>query len=764
MAAAKNSALSSSLAGVASVSWANVVSLAGSAIDDLQKKAGKADVLQKLISDTQRLQKELKLATKAGDASVGSLRAQLKEHQAQLRMAGLSLKGLDKTYDKLERVTRGTALLKAGQERLAAGKEQFDKTVQRIAVPVKAAADFQASVRSIAINGGFANTAQEGQVAGQIRQAADQNGMQRNELAGLVGQLVSHGVKAGEAASYSGLIAKFSVGQGVSGEDTAKLVQSLSQSAGIKDAAGMGQALERLAATGQASGMGSASMAKAFPDLLAEMARNGVTGQAAVDQLSSMLQVQQQMQGSADPAATAEALKAWLSKQAGAGAGKAPALLEDYGKSMQTGGADHDARLAAALAKATPATPAGTATTVLDQSLAARQQTSAYKWQEVANAHNAAMESMGRAMQPVTNLAADAASGVLRFGTSLIEAHPRLAAVAGTAFVGANLLGSAWKVGRGALEIARGTYSLASSGMLGKLGKELSGKVGKADELLGGAKNEVQQVFVVNFPGRGSPSRAGAKLGRATRKSPAASRASKSAKSASGSATAKAGQLTKVSKPAKAAPRPRTHRAGERLAAAARPAKAARRPTPGRGPAGRGLGGRVGAGVALASGLYAAVSGAESGKGKAKEALTAGGGWAGGLAGARLGAMVGALGGPVGMAVGGVIGGVVGSIGGEKIGTWLGDKLFPEATPATAAAGQPSTSGLPTTAAMGAPVAAAAMAAPASFSPNIQITVQGDVKDPRQLANELMPYLQTMFDQFRAQSGRGAMYDVAPEW
>lgn len=48
-----------------------------------------------------------------------------------------------------------------------------------------------------------------------------------------------------------------------------------------------------------------------------------------------------------------------------------------------------------------------------------------------------------------------------------------------------------------------------------------------------------------------------------------------------------------------------------------------------------------------------------------------------------------------------------------------------------------------------------------SFSPTLQITVKGDVKDPRQLANELMPHLKTLFEQFQQQAQRAAWYDGA---
>ena len=51
-----------------------------------------------------------------------------------------------------------------------------------------------------------------------------------------------------------------------------------------------------------------------------------------------------------------------------------------------------------------------------------------------------------------------------------------------------------------------------------------------------------------------------------------------------------------------------------------------------------------------------------------------------------------------------------------------------------------------------------------TFSPSLQITVNGDVKNPADLARELMPHLKTLFAQMQsaaAPGGGGAMYDGA---
>lgn len=129
------------------------------------------------------------------------------------------------------------------------------------------------------------------------------------------------------------------------------------------------------------------------------------------------------------------------------------------------------------------------------------------------------------------------------------------------------------------------------------------------------------------------------------------------------------------------------------------------------------------------------------------------GGLAGGLAGAKLGALAGSWGGPIGIAIGGVLGSLVGSLGGGKLGSWLGESLFsPEPSPTNLT-----------------PPAALATANPPhnrkptqtlQFSPTVQVNVQVDLKQPRQLAEALMPYLHSLFEQFRQQQQRAVWYDV----
>jgi hypothetical protein len=40
------------------------------------------------------------------------------------------------------------------------------------------------------------------------------------------------------------------------------------------------------------------------------------------------------------------------------------------------------------------------------------------------------------------------------------------------------------------------------------------------------------------------------------------------------------------------------------------------------------------------------------------------------------------------------------------------------------------------------------------------VTVQGDVKDPRQLAQEMMPYMRQLFEEFSREQARRNLFDA----
>lgn len=783
--AAKDIALGVVIGGVVSATFGRAFNVVGKSIDDLQKKGDKARIWKNVIGETLRLQQQFRAAQLAGESSFAAIQTKINRNLASLKAAGISVDKLAASYAKLDRIARGIDLQIKGRETLQAGKEQLGESM-RIgavsAVPVKVAADYQAIVRDIAIKGNFANTAQERDMAAGVRSSAAKNGVNRDELANAINQLVSGGMDAQEAVSYSDLIAKFALGQGASNEDTATMIRAISQNAQIKDAAGMSKALEAIAYLGQAGNFESPDMAKAFPGLLAEMQKLGIVGQESVTQLGAMLQVQMKVTGSADEAANN--LKNWMSKigseetkknyadigidyeesmkaniddgwsalEASLGLAKRyietidPKKAEDikkfaasmdqvsdpakrqaqikaYEAAMKTGDLFTDMQVKTALTAyiqnsalyAKLKREAVESNGLLEKNLEERRQTSKQKWSEVGSAINNALETAGDAIRPVTDLLADFLSGTLRLADGLAKMNPAITTTVGTvaaAVLGLRTAGAAWRIGKGAFDIARGTILASGSKKLGGLSSILPGKTGavagKAADLLGDVG--VQRVFVVNMPGGGLgdvdlPGRTGGKAG---------------------------GRLARLKNGALAI--------GGRVAPMAA---------------------KIGSGLAVAGAayqVYDTVKNAETDEEKAAGYGGAAGGLAGGLAGAKLGAIAGALGGPIGIAVGGVLGGLLGSVAGDKLGGWIGSRLVSEKPPVPAEAPKVAVPDV-----LPPPPAEAPILAPQqnTFSPTIQVTVQGDVKDPRQLANELMPHLRRMFNDFQSTQARRALYDGA---
>lgn len=235
---------------------------------------------------------------------------------------------------------------------------------------------------------------------------------------------------------------------------------------------------------------------------------------------------------------------------------------------------------------------------------------------------------------------------------------------------------------------------------------------------------------------------------------------------------------------------------------------------------GKGLGfAKVGAPMALIeAGLIAAdtYQNAETRDEKAEGYGNAAGTLAGTLAGAATGAAIGSVVPVIGTVVGGLIGGFLGSWGGGELGSLVGKVAFggpdapaerlvlpdqpspfrlppPGASPmprlaqmapslaagplmlrAPAALGPAlgdvsrSLASAPTAAVAPAVLSAGVAAKPEppridqqwQFSPTVGVTVQGDVKDPRQLAQEMMPYMRQLFEEFSREQARRNLFDA----
>ncbi|RMQ45921.1 Tail tape measure protein [Pseudomonas cichorii] len=316
---ANNLSLGLVIGGAVSSSLGSAFSSVEGRINKLQQAGNRAKVLKNTIGETMRLRDEWKKAHDSGSASASGLLRKLEANLDGLRKQGVQVNKLRQEYQSLGKVAQGIDLKVKGHQQVEQGKAGMKSTigtavagVGALAVPTKISADFQAIIRDIAIKAGVANKPEESQLTTTVIKTSQDTGLARNDVANLVNQLVGAGMELDKALSYAPVAAKFSVGQGSGGEDTAKMIMALQQNAKIVDPKIMEKALEGIALQGQAGSFEAADMAKWFPQLLASMEKSGSTGLDAVGQLGAMLQVQMKTAGGSDEAANN--LKNWIEK------------------------------------------------------------------------------------------------------------------------------------------------------------------------------------------------------------------------------------------------------------------------------------------------------------------------------------------------------------------------------------------------------------------------------------------------------------------
>ncbi len=290
-----------------------------SRVKKLSEQGKKARVLQSTIGETMRLRDEWRKAHSAGEKGAQALLNRLERNLGVLRKEGVEVSRLAKEYDRLGRAGRSAELKAKGFGQIDQGKQQVRAGVAQgvvatgmVAVTAKVSADYQAIIRDIAIKAGVARSAQEAGMSRSIIATSNDIGMGRNEVADVVNQLVGAGMDLKQAMEFAPVAAKFVVGQGSSGVDTAKMIQALQSNANITDPKMLEKALEAVAFQGQAGSFEASDMARWFPQLLASMQKQGITGMDAVTQLGAMLQVQMKTAGTSDEAANN--LKNWMEK------------------------------------------------------------------------------------------------------------------------------------------------------------------------------------------------------------------------------------------------------------------------------------------------------------------------------------------------------------------------------------------------------------------------------------------------------------------
>ncbi len=312
-------ALSLVIGGAVSSTMASAFRTVEGHIKKLEDKGNKAKVLKSTIGETIRLRDEWKRAHDSGAASADGLLRKLNGNLDALRKQGVEVGRLGQEYQRLGRAAKAADLQLKGHQQLDAGKKGLTSSIGQgvvatglAAIPTKVSADYQAIIRDIAIKADVVNKPQETQLSQTVIQTSRDTGMARNDVADLVNQLVGAGMDLKQAMAYAPTAAKFAIGQGASGVDTASMIMALQQNAKINDPKVMQQALEAIAYQGQAGSFEASDMARWFPQLLASMEKNGSTGMEAVSSLGAMLQVQMKTAGGSDEAANN--LKNWMEK------------------------------------------------------------------------------------------------------------------------------------------------------------------------------------------------------------------------------------------------------------------------------------------------------------------------------------------------------------------------------------------------------------------------------------------------------------------
>lgn len=307
-------------------------------IQKLEAKGNRAKVLKSTIGETIKLREEWKRAHDSGAAGADKLQRKLDSNLDTLRKQGIEVGRLSREYQRLGREAKSADLQLKGHQQLQAGKASMKSNIGQAvvatgmaAVPTMISANYQAVIRDIAIKADIVNKPEERQLTRTVIDTAQDTGMSRNDVADLVNQLVGAGMELDKALSYAPVAAKFAIGQGSSGVDTASMIQALQQNAKISDPKVMQQALEAIAYQGQAGSFEASDMAKWFPQLLAGMEKNGITGLDAVTSLGSMLQVQMKTAGSSDEAANN--FKNWMEK---IGSGEVVKAYKDAGIDYQS--------------------------------------------------------------------------------------------------------------------------------------------------------------------------------------------------------------------------------------------------------------------------------------------------------------------------------------------------------------------------------------------------------------------------------------------
>lgn len=713
---ANNIALGLVIGGAVGASFNQALSDSTSKLQAFKKKAEETRGFHNLIGDTVALKNAMGAMQDKSSTAFSGLLRQHEQNIAKLKQHGLAVGNLEKEYARLGKAVAGANRITAGRESIGQGVDQL-KSAGKIGAavaatataPVMVSAGYQAIVRDIAIKGGIAGRPEEAVMSEQIRVAAHETGMARNDLANAVNTLVAGGMDVAEAVKLAGTTARFTIGQNSDATDTAKLVLALRQ-AGIADPKAIERSLGTVSVAGDKGSFEAKDMAKFFPGLMPQLTAFGLSGERATLELATMLQTQMRAAGSADEAANNLAnllgkltasdtidkfkeqgidIQTSMMKAIASGLDPVTAFIKIVQKSAAAADPTKAKKLADLQAKIATTQDPAAAQNMLDGYLAMSGLSTFIVDRQAKQAALAAIQN--EALHKSNLESIRSSDGLAKIEKDLADRRATSSQIwkeAGDAFDESMArIGDAIRP----LSDLAGKGVKAGADLISQVSKDLPG-LAMGIVAIGGAIAATKAALGIWAIGKGVAGIAAGKLGMA-------------AAGQIGAAAGSTGLMTKLL--------PYGTKIGGGLAA-------------------------VGAGIKVYDTAMNANTAEEKGAGYGGAA----GSLAGGLAGAKAGAIVGAFAGPIGAAIGGVVGGIGGAIGGDQLGAWAGKKM----------AGSGSGTG----------DAATAGPQQVSFSPSLSITVNGDVKDPKELAKELEPQIQRMLNQFMSTRRSNALYDANP--
>ncbi|MEO1766794.1 phage tail tape measure protein [Thiobacter aerophilum] len=217
---------------------------------------------------------------------------------------GRTIEAVTQRQEKLARAMQRRADLAADRQRIGGEIMGAYATAISVGAPVitsvREATGFADAVKDIAIVGELTRE-QERVLGDSLREVARATNQTARDMAAGVSMLIANGMEAGKAAEQARLLGKFTTATRASMDDAAKMMVSFDLlGVSAKD---MELAFAQAAKAGKLGSFEVRDMAKWFPQLGGYMKAIGITGNEAVVNMASRLQIAMRTAGSTDEAA-----------------------------------------------------------------------------------------------------------------------------------------------------------------------------------------------------------------------------------------------------------------------------------------------------------------------------------------------------------------------------------------------------------------------------------------------------------------------------